>query len=377
MSVTVAVPGKHQTAYHIARYLEGRGELERLITPMPYTRTEIWGVSRSKSVTLSAFGYWAFGFARYGPSRLSEQNQLIYCATLAKVVPSLMGTPRLFNGWCTIALEGIRRGRALGIPTVLQSGSAHIGWQADILREEYARWKYEGPVTHPDVVARGITEVEEADRILVPSQFALRTFVERGVPNSKLTAVDLVARPLFEGAVERENATARILFVGSCNIRKGIPYLLEGFRRIHHRATLRLVGPIDRRLLRLLGGLPPGAEAIGPRRGDDLAQEYRSADILVMPSIEDGHPLVVSEAMVAGLPVVVTNHAGSEVRHGVDGYVVPARDSRSLAQYLDELVADPERRRRMGEAAREAVSARTWDAYGKEVYDRVLQPLMG
>src|SRR5947209_2560655 len=108
MSVTIAAPGKFQTAYHLARYLEQDGRLDRLITTIPYKRAAVFGVSRSRTVCLSPFAYWLFGFERYGPWRLRPHNQLLYTVALGRVTSRLMGEPNVFNGWCSVALEGIR-----------------------------------------------------------------------------------------------------------------------------------------------------------------------------------------------------------------------------------------------------------------------------
>jgi glycosyltransferase involved in cell wall biosynthesis len=82
--------------------------------------------------------------------------------------------------------------------------------------------------------------------------------------------------------------------------------------------------------------------------------------------------------MSAGLPVVVSDHAGSAeiVREGVNGFVVPARDVNALAQRLDTLLAGADLRVRMGTAARATAEARTWETYGDERRNLVYEPLM-
>jgi glycosyltransferase involved in cell wall biosynthesis len=169
-----------------------------------------------------------------------------------------------------------------------------------------------------------------------------------------------------------------VLFVGGCSLRKGIPYLVEAFRRIETPGTLRLVGRTNEALFRRIGGLPANVEAVGQRSGADLAAEYAAADVFALPSVEDGWGLVTNEAMSAGLPVVVSDHAGSAeiVREGVNGFVVPARDVNALAQRLDTLLAGADLRVRMGTAARATAEARTWETYGDERRNLVYEPLM-
>jgi glycosyltransferase involved in cell wall biosynthesis len=377
VSITIVVPGKFQPAYHLAEYLEHKGRLERLITPIPYKRAASLGVSRHRTRCLSPFAYWNFGIGRYGPRWLRPSSQLAVNVTFGQTAARLIGEPRVFIGWCGSALECIRRAHHLGIPAVLQSGSAHIGWQTDILHEEFQRFGYGDALTHPLMVARCLREVEEADAIIVPSGFALRTFVERGVSESKLILVPWGVTSLTEPPYERTNVVPRILFVGSCSLRKGIPYVLDAFRRIDTPATLRLVGPFDQRLLDMVGGLPEGAEAVGPKRDTDLAAEYRNADIFVMASVEDGSPMAVLEAMHAGLPVVVSDHMGADqVTDGVNGFVVPARNASALSERLEELLADTTLRCRMGHAAAATVVTQTPEDFGRCIEASVLAPLM-
>jgi glycosyltransferase involved in cell wall biosynthesis len=82
--------------------------------------------------------------------------------------------------------------------------------------------------------------------------------------------------------------------------------------------------------------------------------------------------------MAAGLPVIVSDHAGSAeiVRDGVNGFVVPARDVDALAARMNALLADAELRARMGAAARETAASRTWDTYGEERTRLVYEPLL-
>jgi starch synthase len=378
VKVTICVPGKFQSAYHWARYLERRGELERLITALPYSRGRIFGVSRRRTLSLGGFGAWYMFGERYGPRVVRPLNQLAVNQALGRVAARLLGRVDAFNGWSGVALEGIEAARRRGAISVLQTGSTHIVWQTEVLRGELERFGFVEPLTHPRLVERCEREYEEADAIVVPSQFAEKTFVSQGLPREKLFVIPWAVRPvLTQPPVRTPRADPQILFVGACSLRKGIPYLLKAFRRMETRARLRLVGPINRAVFQVSGGLPERVEAVGPLRGEALAREYRNADIFVLASIEEGSASVISEALAAGLPVVVTDRAGADqVRDGVNGFVVPAGDSLSLAARLDELVADAQKRVRMGRAAAFSISGRTREAYGADLYGRVYRPLL-
>lgn len=93
---------------------------------------------------------------------------------------------------------------------------------------------------------------------------------------------------------------------------------------------------------------------------DDVPALLAAADVLVLPSWVEGLPLVVLEAMAAGLPVVASAVGGTPevVVDGETGLLVPPRDAQALARALGELLADPARRRALGEAGRIRVRER-------------------
>jgi glycosyltransferase involved in cell wall biosynthesis len=85
---------------------------------------------------------------------------------------------------------------------------------------------------------------------------------------------------------------------------------------------------------------------------------YAIAELVVLPSLYEGMPLVALEAGAAGRPVVATAVDGTRevVQHGQTGLLVPPRDPEALARAASELLADAPRARRMGLAAQQRVS---------------------
>jgi glycosyltransferase involved in cell wall biosynthesis len=89
----------------------------------------------------------------------------------------------------------------------------------------------------------------------------------------------------------------------------------------------------------------------------DLRPIFRSWDIFAMPSLDEGLPIAVLEAMAQGLPIIATSVGGLPelIEDGRTGYLVPRSDVAALARCLRLLILDPERRRAMGAAGRERV----------------------
>jgi glycosyltransferase involved in cell wall biosynthesis len=93
---------------------------------------------------------------------------------------------------------------------------------------------------------------------------------------------------------------------------------------------------------------------------DDVSRWFASSDAVVLTSENEGTPVTVMEALAAGRPVVAydVGGVGDVVRNGVDGFVVPPRDTDTMAERLAELAVSRERGRRMGAAGRERVLRR-------------------
>ena len=94
----------------------------------------------------------------------------------------------------------------------------------------------------------------------------------------------------------------------------------------------------------------------GPVKGEEKFRLFASSDVLALPTYypNEGHPWVIVEAMRYGLPIISTAHAAipESVADGVNGFLVPQRDPGPVADRIVDLIEDPERRERMGEASR-------------------------
>jgi glycosyltransferase involved in cell wall biosynthesis len=127
-------------------------------------------------------------------------------------------------------------------------------------------------------------------------------------------------------------------------------------------ATLCMVGdgPEREELERLAGDLGLMRNCLFAGYQEDVAPFFAAFDAFVLPSGNEGTPVTAIEALASGCPVVATRVGGvpDVVRDGVDGLLVEPGDREALADALARLAADPELRRRMGEAGRERVLPR-------------------
>lgn len=165
----------------------------------------------------------------------------------------------------------------------------------------------------------------------------------------------------FEGV---NPASVKVLYVGRVSVEKNMPFLTTVWKQTHARcreqgldAELIVVGdgPYRERMERELRRTP--ARFLGFRHGRELSDIYASSDLFVFPSVTDTLGQVVMESQGSGLPVLVTDQGGPKevVRDGTTGYVLSTANPTAWVERIVGLVADDERRARMGRAAHESM----------------------
>jgi glycosyltransferase involved in cell wall biosynthesis len=221
----------------------------------------------------------------------------------------------------------------------------------------------------PHTVSFILKEISIADHIIIPSDFVRKTFIDKGVPESKLIQIPYgVDIEKFNLDLEKKQDSKFIaLFVGQVSMRKGVHILLEVWRQLNwQNAVLWLAGRINlpKNLLEPYKELP-NVRFLGHVR--NIVEIYQQADVFVFPSLAEGSALVTYEAMACGLPVITTPNAGSVVRDGVDGFLEPYSDVDKIATRLELLRSDNRLRNEMGNSGREHVQSYTWHQYGERV----------
>ena len=362
MKVSVSVHGRFH-AFELAAGLHKRNTLSGLMTTYPG-----FAVRRLTGTDMPVHAAWWLEAKRrlmsgsFDPVALAKA----FGRFAAKNLP--VGS-NLLVGWSSATLEVIEPAQSRDIKVIIERGSSHIAHQTDVLTRAYADRGLVFSETPPAIVEREEAEYEAADSIAVPSTFAKRTFIERGISENKLIVnpygVDLVR---FKPS-KREPGTGpvKILSVGRVGIRKGIVDLITAFQPLAGKAELHLVGPVEPVMRKLLNAMPmEGVQLRGPFAADELPAIYQDADIFCLPSLEEGFPLVLLQAMASGLAVVATPETGAEdiITEGTEGHIVNAGDSRGLGNALAALVEDAGLRPQMGLAAR----ARVENGWGWENY---------
>ena len=177
-----------------------------------------------------------------------------------------------------------------------------------------------------------------------------------------------------------EKTSCDLLFVGTWLDRKGVYYLADAFRHV--------VEKIPGIRLTVAGSLVPEEQVKGtfaPEirdrvsvisfvKREEIPAVYTGHDIFVFPSLVEGMPLTLLEAMATGMPVVTTNTCGMAdvVENRVNGLLVPAADAEELAGAIMRLCQSADLRKRLGSAGQETMRRYTWERVTQDL-ERVFE----
>lgn len=380
MKVTISVTGKFH-AFHLARQLGQRGLLAQIITGYPNFKLRDTGVDSRKIVSFPLLQLMVHGFGRLGvspPRDLLWSLMNSFDSKAARTLRSARTASDAVVVWPDCAQRTILAARELGSTVILEAGSSHILNRQELLSVEYERFGVRYSPMDPRVIQSQLSEYELADYFAVPSNFVRRSFEQRGIAPSRIIQVPYGVDLTRFHPVSREDPMFRIAYCGAVSLRKGLPYLLEAFRRASLPKTeLWLVGsvlPEMRKIVSTYSG--DRIRFFGRRANHSLPWFYSQCDVFCLPSLEEGMAMVIAEAMSCGLPAICTFNTGADalIREGREGFFIPIRDVAAIQEKLEYFYRNRDVCKEMGLAARRrVVTGFMWDDYGRKIISQYEQ----
>lgn len=305
---------------------------------------------------------------------------------VSRRVEKLVGQIDIIHTWPLGALRTLKTGERLGIPTVLERENAHTLFAYEVVQRECERLGVTLPPNHEhaykeDVLRKEEKEYRLAYRLLCPSDFVVRTFVEKGFPKDKLVRHQLGfdEKMCYPDSKPRDKKVGlTMLFAGGCAPRKGLHYALEAWLKspAHYDGTFLIVGDFvpgyAEKLSLMLAD--PSVRVLGYRK--DLPEIMRRSDILVLPSIEEGSALVTSDGRGCGCVLLVSEAAGAICKHMENALVHPVGDVKALSQHIALLHEDRALLESLRAASLRTAHEITWTAAGRkllEVYKEIVE----
>ncbi len=320
-----------------------------------------------------ARGGFRIPFKLIGKYRAFQLHDRIVSKRLAK----LAGRVDVVHVWPSGAIETIKTAKRMGIPTVLERPNAHTRYAYDVVRAECERIGVRLPLGddytyRTSVLAQEEEEFRLADFLLCPSEFSAKTFVERGYPPQKIIRHTYgFDETLYWPDTARSETKFTMLFVGVAAVRKGLHIALEAWKRSPARVDgkFMIAGDIAPDYRRYLEDslTDPSVVVLGHRL--DVPDLMRKADVLVLPSLEEGSPLVCAEGIGSGCVPVVSEACTAICQHMHNALVHPIGDVEALSQHITILYQDRSLLRKLRD---ECIGERlqfTWTAAGRRLQD--------
>jgi glycosyltransferase involved in cell wall biosynthesis len=209
-------------------------------------------------------------------------------------------------------------------------------------------------------------ECDLADRIVVNSKWSQEGLIRSGVPCEKLSVIRLayetprVASERFteprlqQGCPDRftNERPLRVLFLGQVNLRKGIARLLDAARMLRDEPVeFWIVGPVQ-----ITNATTKARDArvkwFGPVTRSQAADEFRAADVFILPTLSDGFAITQLEAQAHGLPIIASKFCGNVVENGRNGIILEEPSAAGIAAAIHDCIADPSQLRNLAAASR-------------------------
>ena len=381
MKISIIVGGRFH-AFNLAQQIEKKKLLHRLITSYPkyFVKNYKIDVSRVKSIFLKEI---VTKFLNYVPilKKFFDWDSFIcnYFDYRASKCIDYVNTD-IIVGWSSFSKETFEKAKNFNCVKILERGSTHIVFQNDILLKEYKKLEILPQLPSKKIIDKELKEYKMCDFICVPSEFARKTFLDKGFSKNKIIKIPYgVNLKEFYRDVEIRKKNQpncfRIISTGTASVRKGTLYLLKAFEELDlQNAELLIIGPVENDFQDIVSKYKNNKKIkfIKKQAQNNLNYFYNISDIFITCSIEEGLAMVQVQAMACGLPVICTpNSGGGEiVDHGINGFILPIRNTKILKEKIMELYHNPNQLNLLSNNAyNKAKESLSWDSYGEKIIE--------
>ncbi len=331
----------------------------------------LWGVPSNKIIQNRLLDLVSFQRTKFSKSHESIFYKRNKCFQLA-ISNETIRNADVVIGFDTSSWILAERCKKLGKKFILDVSIGHPNSKQKIYKRLsilYPQWYESFTLKNKFLIDLERQEMELANKIVVPSEFVLKTYIENGIAEDKITINPFGTNVSFFKPTLKQikRQDVNFLFFGGLNARKGLPFLLETWEEFYKKfpnTSLTIAGTGH---LPINYTLPKGVKQIGKVVPDKRQELYNNADVFVFPSFFEGLALVQIEAAACGLPIIGTTNSGATeiITEGKEGFVIEPGNKDQLYNALKYFYQNPDALELMGRrASNKANEYFSWNAYG-------------
>jgi len=270
------------------------------------------------------------------------------------------------------SLEVFKKAKQQGCICVLEQFDPAMT-EIQIVQAEEEKWPgFNKSKPHiPSAYRRLRNEWELADHIVVNSEWSRNALIQQGVAKEKLEVIPLAYELKVIPQIKETDSsrTLKLLWVGTCCVRKGIHILLEASRVLaQENVEFHIAGPIDVPDETRIKYASKKIIWYGQVPKAETHALFECCDVFVIPTLSDGFAITQLEAMSHAMPVIATQNCGRVVDDGLNGKLVDAGNVDSLVAGIRYYIDHPDFLRTSS-----AASLETMEKFGIDAYEQNLR----
>jgi len=260
-------------------------------------------------------------------------------------------------GFGNISSKIIKKAKKKGIKTIYFLNTNSPKECERIFRSEYKKF---GLLDRCNMENKLITNktnenIKDADYVGCISSFQKNNYIKEGlISEDKIFSTIMSVDTSVFYPKKIHNKKFRVIGVGNDFITKGFKYLIEAFNNLKlPNSELLLVGDLDKKIISKIIKLEENNRIIGTVNEFDLPKYYNQSSIFCLPTLTEGAPAVISQALACGLPIIVTKncHGPEVINGGCNGFVIEEMNSKCIEEKIKFFYDNPKEITEMGIAA--------------------------
>jgi len=306
---------------------------------------EIYGLNGSKE-TLVPLGVRL-------PTRLLGRYRAaaLHDRIVARALKRLNNRIDVVHCWPSGALETLKTARELGIKTVLERPSSHTRYVFEVVDNECKKLGMKLPEYHyaafdKQRLAREEREFELADKLLCPSEWVAKTFLDQGIEKKKIAKHQRGFDPDKFGLPSTDSRhndkSFRMIFVGRGEPVKGLHYALDAWlaSKACKKGVFYICGKYVQAYRKVLAKKLAHSSIKELGFQNDVNSLLQKCHALILPSISEGSAQVTYEARACGCVLLVSEATGAVCEHMKEGLIHKTGDIATLRDHIDLLASD-------------------------------------